>query len=297
MTHGLFIAGDWGTTRLRLTLCDRDGILDRRDGPGIGQLEGSPEQAYLSLSAGWRAAHGALPAYFCGMVGSRMGWREVAYAPCPADPHSLNLGALGFEAEGAPVFLVPGLACTNPRGAPDVMRGEETQILGALLSDPDLARGRHLLVLPGTHSKWVELRDGAIQGFMTVPTGEIFALLRAHSTLVKGAPEDAVPTSRGFAQGLARKEKLLPSLFEVRTRQLIDAMPAADALGFLSGLLIGAEVDAALDSYGGFGRVRLIGDPALSALYSEALSTHKVKSSRLDGGDCAFAGLRSIFKK
>jgi 2-dehydro-3-deoxygalactonokinase len=295
VTRKLFIAGDWGTTRLRLVLCDEAGILDRKTGPGIGQLDGSPEQAFLALSADWRAAHGPLPAYFCGMVGSRMGWREVPYAPCPADPHSLAKGALSFESEGSRIALAPGLACTNPQGAPDVMRGEETQILGALLSHPDLAQGRHLLVLPGTHTKWVELRDGAIQTFMTVPTGEIFALLRAHSTLAKGAPETAVPSARGFAQGLARKEKLLPSLFEVRSRQLIDAMPPADALGFLSGLLIGSEIEAALDSFQGFAEARLIGDPALSALYAEALATHKVTGSMLDGGDCAFAGLRSIF--
>jgi 2-dehydro-3-deoxygalactonokinase len=229
------------------------------------------------------------------MVGSRMGWREVPYAQCPADPHSLSRGALGFTAGGVDISLAPGLTCTNPQGAPDVMRGEETQILGALLSHPELAQGQRLLVLPGTHTKWVELRDGAIQSFMTIPTGELFALLRTHSTLAKGAPDDAVPTAQGFAQGLARKEALLSSLFEVRTRQLIDNMPAADALGFLSGLLIGAEVAGALQSFPGFGEVSLIGDPALSALYAEALKTHKVDSSALDGGDCAFAGLRSIF--
>ena len=297
MTDGLFIAGDWGTTKLRLVLCGEAGILDRRAGPGIGQSDQPPERTFLSLSAEWRARHGPLPAYFCGMVGSRMGWREVPYAPCPADPHSLGRGALAFGSEGCQVFLAPGLSCTNPLGAPDVMRGEETQILGALIAHPDLAQGRHLLILPGTHSKWVELRDGAIHSFMTVPTGEIFALLRAHSTLAKGAPEDAVPSAAGFAQGLARKQKLLPSLFETRTRHLIDGMPPADALGFLSGLLIGSEVESALESYPGFGEARLIGDPALSALYSEALSMHKVVSSELDGGDCAFAGLRSIFRK
>jgi 2-dehydro-3-deoxygalactonokinase len=295
VTEGLFIAGDWGTTKLRLALCDQNGIVDRRTGPGIGQLDGSPEHIFLSLSADWRAAHGALPAYFCGMVGSRMGWREVPYAACPADPHSLSQRALAFTAGGVAISLAPGLTCSNPQGAPDVMRGEETQILGALITHPELAQGRHLLVLPGTHTKWVELRDGAIHSFMTVPTGEFFALLRAHSTLAKGAPDDAVPTASGFAQGLARKQRLLPSLFEVRTRQLIDGMPPADALGFLSGLLIGAEVEGALDSFPGFGEVRLIGDPALSALYAEALATHKVASSALDGGDCAFAGLRSIF--
>lgn len=297
MSQGLFIAGDWGTTRLRLVLCDQTGILDRRNGPGIGQPGQVPEDVFLSLSAEWRAAHGPLPAYFCGMVGSRMGWREVPYAPCPADPHSLCQDALTFSAGGITVAIAPGLCCTNPLGAPDVMRGEETQILGALIADPELARGRRLLALPGTHSKWVELRDGAIESFMTVPTGELFALLRTHSTLAKGAPEDTVPTAAGFSGGLARRRPLLSSLFEVRTRQLIEGLAAADALGFLSGLLVGAEIDSALASYPGFAEVRLIGDPTLSGLYTEALAMHEVATSTLDGGDCAFAGLRSIFKK
>jgi len=297
VTHGFFIAGDWGTTKLRLALCDSAGIVQRRSGPGIGQIEQSPEEIFLSLSADWRAEHGRLSAYLCGMVGSRMGWREAPYAPCPANPHSLNRGALSFTTDTIAVSLVPGLACTNPLGAPDVMRGEETQILGALIAHPELAQGRHLLILPGTHTKWVELRDGAIHSFMTVPTGEVFALLRAQSTLGKNVPEDTLPSAAGFAQGLARKQRLLPSLFEVRSRQLTDGMTGADALGFLSGLLIGAEIEGALESYPGFAAARLIGDPALSALYAEALAMHKVDSLALDGGDCAFAGLRSIFKK
>jgi len=297
VTHGLFIAGDWGTTKLRLALCDSTGIVRRRTGPGIGQIAQSPEEIFLSLSADWRAEHGTLPAYFCGMVGSRMGWREVPYAPCPADPHSLSQGALSFTAGTVAVSIVPGLTCTNPLGAPDVMRGEETQILGALIAHPELAQGRHLLILPGTHTKWVELRDGAIHSFMTVPTGEFYALLRAQSTLAKSVPEDTLPTAAGFAQGLARKQPLLSSLFEVRSRQLIEGLSGADALGLLSGLLIGAEIEGALESYSGFAEARLIGDPALSALYAEALAMHKVDCLALDGGDCAFAGLRSIFKK
>jgi 2-dehydro-3-deoxygalactonokinase len=292
MIKGLFIAGDWGTTKLRLALCDQAGLVDRREGPGIGQLDQSPERTFLSLSADWRTAHGPMPAFFCGMVGSRMGWREVPYAPCPADPHSLSRGALSFSVEETSVSLAPGLTCTNPQGAPDVMRGEETQILGALLTHPVIAQGRHLLALPGTHTKWVDLRDGAIHGFMTSPTGELFALLRTHSTLVKGADH---ATARGFSQGLARKGHLLQALFEARTRQLIDGLPAEDAAGFLSGLLIGADVAGALDCFPGFTHVHLIGEPALSALYAEALTSHTVTSTALDGGDCAFTGLRSIF--
>lgn len=303
MISSLFIAGDWGTTRLRLALCDAEIIRDSKTGPGISALTVSPETAFLTLTADWRRDHGALPVYLCGMVGSRNGWREAPYAPCPADPRTLRAAALLFEAEGHPVSIVPGLTCTNPLGAPDVMRGEETQILGAILSHPTLSQGRHLLALPGTHTKWVALEDGSVQRFMTTPTGEFFALLRAHSTLTKAAPDTQPATPAGFAAGVARSRELqgraglLQTLFETRTRQLIDGMAAEDAVGFLSGLLIGGDVDGALACFGKPALVHLIGEPALAGLYAEALAGAGVASEMLDGTDCSFAGLRAVFER
>ena len=305
MTQGIFIAGDWGTTRLRLALCDGATIIDRKTGPGIAVLTDPVDLAFLSLTEEWRAAHGPLPAFLCGMVGSRNGWREAPYASCPADPRSLRAAALSFTAGGCRISIGPGLTCTNPLGAPDVMRGEETQILGALLGHPDLARGRHLIALPGTHTKWVALENGTVTRFMTVPTGELYALLRTHSTLTKAGPpptgDTVLDSLPGFRAGLSRRHEvraqadLLATLFEVRTRQLIDKMPPDDAIGFLSGLLIGADVDSALRGFGKPDQVHLIGEPALAQLYAMALMEENVASSVLDGNDCAFAGLRSIF--
>lgn len=303
MTEGLFIAGDWGTTRLRLALCDGSGVLDRKAGSSIVTGGQSPQSAFFALTADWRRDHGPLPLYLCGMVGSRNGWRETAYAPCPADPRSLRAAALCFEEAGHPVSIVPGLTCINPLGAPDVMRGEETQILGAILQNPTLAQGRHLLAMPGTHTKWVALEDGSVRCFLTAPTGEFFALLRAHSTLTKAAPDTQPATPAGFAAGVARARDvpsgagLLQILFETRTRQLIDKMAAEDAVGFLSGLLIGGDVDGALACFGKPARAFLIGEPALAALYAQALAGADVKSEILDGTDCAFAGLRAIFER
>jgi 2-dehydro-3-deoxygalactonokinase len=299
----LFIAGDWGTSRLRLALCDEAGFLERTAGPGIAASSQSPEATFLDLTQDWRRDHGPLPLYLCGVAGSRNGWREAVYAACPADPRTLRTRALQFEAEGHSVSIVPGLTCTNPFGAPDVMRGEETQILGATLSHPNLSRGRHLLALPGTHTKWVVLEDGSVQNFLTTPTGEIFALLRAHSTLTSAAPDTQPATPAGFATGVARSRELrdraglLQTLFETRSRQLIDGMPAADAVGFLSGLLIGGDVDGALSCFGKTDQVHLVGDPVLSGLYAEALAGIGVASETMDGADCAFAGLRAIFER
>ncbi|HMA48811.1 MAG TPA: 2-dehydro-3-deoxygalactonokinase [Magnetospirillaceae bacterium] len=303
MTQGLFIAGDWGTTRLRLALCDGATILDRKECPGIGALTASPEATFLSLIQDWRHAHGKLPAYLCGMVGSRNGWHEAPYASCPADPRSLRGSALHFTVDGLDIAIVPGLTCSNPLGAPDVMRGEESQILGVILMHPALLRGKHLLALPGTHTKWVALEEGSVQRFMTTPTGEFFALLRAHSQLTKAAPDTQPATPAGFARGVARaratkgRAGLLQTLFETRTRQLIDGMKAEDAVGFLSGLLITGDVDGALDCFGKPDLVHLIGEPGLAALYAEALAGAGVASEIWDGGDCAFAGLRAIFER
>lgn len=148
----IFIAGDWGTTNLRLSLCDASMVLDRRDGPGIAELRASPESTLFELIEPWVRARGQIPVVFAGIGGSRNGWREAPYAPCPADTAALQHSILRFVARGHEIAIVPGVSCTNPRGAPDVMRGEETQIIGAIARDPQLASGRHVIALPGTHT-------------------------------------------------------------------------------------------------------------------------------------------------
>jgi 2-dehydro-3-deoxygalactonokinase len=179
------------------------------------------------------------------------------------------------------------------------MRGEETQILGALELDPALKRGRHLLVLPGTHSKWTVVEDGAITGFLTAPVGETFALLRGHSTLAAGVAADVQGSDAGFAMGLARIVEhgpaLLPHLlFETRARQLLDALPAADAMGFLSGLLIGADAAAARQWFGDLGKVTLIGAPALNAFYGQAIAAQGGRTVAIDGDSAVLAGLSTL---
>jgi 2-dehydro-3-deoxygalactonokinase len=207
MDSSVTIFGDWGTSRLRLYLRQGKSVLDRRDGPGIGSLNGaSPREVFLRLVGDWREA-GPSMALLCGMVGSRNGWQEAAYAPCPAGAADIRERLLHIDADGLPVAIVPGLSCRNALGGPDVMRGEETQILGALELDPALKRGRHLLALPGTHTKWVAVEDGRIAHFVTAPVGELYALLREHSILAKAAPGDDPESPEGFAQGVARDRR------------------------------------------------------------------------------------------
>jgi 2-dehydro-3-deoxygalactonokinase len=299
MDSSVTIFGDWGTSRLRLYLRQGKMVLDRRDGPGIGSLNGaSPRDVFLDLVGDWREA-GPSMALLCGMVGSRNGWQEAAYAPCPANAADIRERLLHIDADGLPVAIVPGLSCRNALGGPDVMRGEETQILGALSLNPELAKGRHLLALPGTHTKWVVVEDGAITSFLTAPVGELYALLREHSILAKAAPGDGPESPEGFARGVARivaqgPARLPHLIFETRSRQLIDGLPKDEAMGFLSGLLIGADTATTSSWFGDLGQVSLIGAPALSVLYAQAIAAHGGTSVTVDGDAAVLAGLTTL---
>jgi len=299
------IFGDWGTSRLRLYLRQGKSVLDRRDGPGVSALTASPRETFLDLVGDWREARPSL-ALLCGMVGSRNGWQEAPYAPCPAGAADIRERLLHLDADGLPVAIVPGLSCRNALGGPDVMRGEETQILGALELDPALKQGRRLLALPGTHTKWVVVEDGAIVSFLTAPVGELYALLREHSILAKAAPgaapsgtESPEAVAAGFTRGVARIVEhgpgALPHLiFETRSRQLLDGLAKDEAMGFLSGLLIGADTATTSSWFGKLGQVSLIGAPALDALYAEAIAAHGGSSVTVDGDSAVLAGLTTL---
>src|SRR5262245_15940659 len=219
----MFIAGDWGTTQLRLYLCDGATVVDRINGPGIAALAESPEKTFSSLTAKWAAEHKGLAVQLCGMVGSRNGWVETRYVRCPADLHALRAGLVPFEAAGFRISIVPGLSCTNPLGGPDVARGEETQIFGALAHMRMRTNERRLFALPGTHTKWAVVENGSVQHFLTSPVGELFALLKTHSTLARAGGESSEDSPEGFMRGVARQSEvgdasLTHVLFETRSR-------------------------------------------------------------------------------
>ena len=212
MSEPRFIAGDWGTTHLRLFLCDAHGTaLDHRSGPGAADSTGRFATVFASQTADWEAQHGRLPAVLCGMVGSSFGWVQAPYVPCPARPE--HIAAACAPLDDGRIHIVPGLSCHNRFGAPDVMRGEETQLLGALTQ----LEPQQLVCLPGTHTKWAVVEEGQIRDFFTAPTGELFAVLRGHSVLVrpprsgnaatdaktpnKGLPNDAAPDAKALNQG------------------------------------------------------------------------------------------------
>jgi 2-dehydro-3-deoxygalactonokinase len=299
------IAGDWGTTHLRLHLCRGATVLAQIDGPGIGALRTSAEQTLFDSLAPWYREYGRLPIWLAGMVGSRNGWREVPYASCPADLSKLRASLLRFKANEYSIAIAAGVACTNAFGAPDVMRGEETQILGAIASYPALGRGRNIVALPGTHTKWALIDDGRLQTFQTSLSGELFALLSERSTLLKASvmAADADEEARGFEAGLKRSRDLATVplshlLFEVRSRQLIEGLSAAHASSFLSGLIIGQDVLGALPLFeralNSGVAVPIVGAPKLTALYSTALAAHGIGALPLDATALTIAGLHAL---
>lgn len=271
---------DWGSSSLRAMRLGAGGeVLELRQSPaGASTLHGRADEFAAALDALMPDWHG-LPVLACGMVGSQHGWRELPYADCPADAASLATLALDVDWRGRPVRLLPGLRCQTAAGAPDLMRGEETQVQGALQLEPALAE-RACLVLPGTHSKWVQVQAGQVQGFATHMTGELFAVLRQHSVLGRLMPADAGASPEGFAAGvqaaLAHGELgLSHQLFGVRSLGLAGRLAPEALPDYLSGLLIGHELRAGLRWREAQGLadapLRLIGEPALCERYALAL--------------------------
>lgn len=299
MSESAFIAGDWGTSRLRLYLCDPSGhVLARAEGEGAAVLDCAGR--FAAAVAPWDKAHGKLPALLGGMVGSTIGWHEVPYLSCPARPEAIAAAALRFEDDDRAIAIVPGLKCVSRTGAPDVMRGEEVQILGALRLYPELAKGCRIICMPGTHAKWVAVEDGAVMEFQTALSGELFDLLRKHSVLARDGGEVRAD-SHAFTQGLDffrrnAQADLLHLLFSTRSRVVTGEMPKADGASYLSGLVLGADVDTAVSLFNlsPEDTVHLICAPALAALYGKALAQYGLKINVLDGDACALAGLVRI---
>jgi 2-dehydro-3-deoxygalactonokinase len=299
MTAARFVAGDWGTSNLRLFLCDgRGNALDSVTGPGVAAVQDPFEDLFESLLQNWEARYGTLPAVLCGMVGSSIGWVQTPYVACPAVPESIAAGCIALRA--GRVHLVPGLRCENRLHTADFVRGEETQVLGALTLDSTLGVGRHLLCLPGTHTKWVVLEDGVIREFLTAVTGELFGVLRDHSVLVRAEARDE--EGAAFAAGLKRFSDfpavpLHHRLFECRSRVLSGEMPASHAADFLSGLLIASDVAGALTLFADCipqRTVRVIGAPQLTQRYATALKIQGYSAAQVDGAAASLAGLTCV---
>ena len=277
----VLIALDWGSTSLRAFLMDAMGniLADRTSDDGASRLAGGArefEQALRRLVGDWLQAHPRATLLACGMVGSQHGWREAPYAHCPVAVEALDGHSTVVRGtEGLQVRIIPGVCFAADRDVADVMRGEETQIAGLLGAHPGLA-ARCRVVLPGTHSKWVKVRDGCIVSFRTCMTGELYSVLRAHSVLGRLMPPAADFHAEAFDEGLRRSRDeaglgLSWDLFSVRARALMRQFEAGALPDYLSGLLIGHEVAGALRAAADDEPLALVGEPVLCDRYRHAL--------------------------
>jgi 2-dehydro-3-deoxygalactonokinase len=288
MHHPALITVDWGTSSMRSALLAHDGALldERSNGPGILAVPANGFASALSEHIQpWRTQHGQLPIILSGMIGSRQGWAEVPYLACPAGKSEIaaNLYRHPTEQLGH-IHIVPGLSIEPPSMAPDVMRGEETQIVGAL---EFCGESSGSYVLPGTHSKWVTIEHGRITHFATSMTGEIFAALRHHTILGRLMPADSDShDADAFAQGVTNGAAdgppgaLLQRVFATRTLGLFDRLPAAALSSYLSGLLIGAEIATAFADKKRAQHFTIVGSaPALAAHYKTAASVLSLETT------------------
>lgn len=291
------LAVDWGSTSLRGALLDDAGSVsdERSSANGLLRVGAAGFADVLDAEFGdWLHAPDTL-CLMSGMVGSREGWREAPYCTCPAGLADVARQLTWIEQPALRVprriAVVPGLRCEND-GVPDVMRGEETQVYGALQL---LGMQEGVFVLPGTHSKWVTVRAGRIEGFATFMTGEFYALLRRHSILARNLPDgDETLDGAAFDEGVAlalRRPSLLGTAFSVRTLSLFDRRSAQSLGSYLSGLVIGEEMRA--QPLAEIEQVVLIGSDALTQRYARALAQRRVGARTL-GALATWRGLWAI---
>jgi len=268
------IAIDWGTTSARAYCLDASGVVCAARAVPLGVLQvqdGGFAEALAALLGDWHDV--AAPRLACGMIGSRQGWREAPYVDCPAPLQSLAAGMV--RVPGDALAIVPGVRTRDVNGIPDVMRGEETQLAGAV----DEREDRVLAALPGTHCKWALVERGRIVDFATFMTGELYSVLLKDSILGRLATPAGAQPGSGFTRGVMRglgAGGLSHDLFGARTLALMGELAPHDVADWLSGLLIGREVREARawsqrQGWGG-AQVRLVGADALLARYAAALS-------------------------
>ena len=290
------IALDWGTTRARAFLISGTGdVLERRSADqGIQSVPpGGFPAAFETIAGDLRKTAPEADIVLAGMVGSRNGWIEAHYVACPASPDEIAAAGMKVTlADGSPATILPGMSCDE--GAFDVMRGEETLIVGLGLADG-------IACLPGTHSKWALIEGGRIIRFASFMTGEIYGLLRQHSILSRLAEEPtAEDAARGAAEGLAASARpggLLNTAFASRSEVLAGRMPGGAVGPYLSALLVGHEIAGVQALLGRSDTVHLVADGVLAQSYDAALASVGIKA-RVTTPEAAFvAGVRRLAER
>jgi 2-dehydro-3-deoxygalactonokinase len=292
--QAVLVAADWGTSNLRVWLLDRAGavLAERKSGDGMSTAGAKGFANILESHLAAMAAPVDLPAIVCGMAGARQGWVEAGYLDVPA--RIADFASASTPVADAPrtVRILPGLA-QRQTDAPDVMRGEETQLAGA-----GLDAGDHLVCMPGTHSKWVRVQSGKVTRFRTAMTGELFHVLSTQSILkhsVGEPPEAGDASSPAFrdalSRAIARPQDLTSMLFRLRAGGLLHDLSKPDAAAALSGLLIGAEIAAARAETPDARSVKLVASGANGERYAAALRLAGYEVAPVDADVAVRVGL------
>lgn len=288
---GGLIGVDWGNSNLRAFRFGADGgvIEERTAQAGVLALEaGGFEAALARVVAGW-LDQGPPPRFIlCGAIGSRQGWREAPYAPCPADEADLKRRIVPLKTSLGPAWIAPGVSALTAERA-ETMRGEETKMLAALNAGFD-----GVVVSPGTHSKWVRIEAGRFMALRSFMTGELFAVLKAHSilgALMAPGPHDPVAFDLGVRRALA-DPAATSLLLSARAEALLGRLAPAAIESYLSGLLIGAEARGGLAELAPQTPLRLVGDRTLTSLAARALElAGRPGIPEMDGGAAVAQGL------
>ncbi|MFT6270514.1 MAG: 2-dehydro-3-deoxygalactonokinase [Alphaproteobacteria bacterium] len=283
MRDHCYIAIDWGTSRLKAYLCcvgpdDSVEIINETQAAGVQKSHKDFAETFREVTRPWRSSHGLLPVFMGGQIGSSIGWRQSPYVSCPVAPADIVTAQVEFECEGQVINIIPGVSCQHANGHFDVMRSEEIQVLGWLQASATHRNGTYLICLPGTHTKWILVKDGIIQMFKTAMTGELYDLLTHSSILIQAPSKDFTPEAFDLGSKFtlaSASGSLIHGLFSVRTKQLFEELSPNEANSYLSGLLIGSDVRAAMHAkewnIKDVGEVIIIGESHISDLFERVI--------------------------
>lgn len=293
-----WIAIDWGTTNFRAFLLEENAggnciIAECQSSKGILSVENEQFEATLSAEIGdWFLLFPDRPIIMSGMIGSQQGWHEVPYISAPANAGDLIKYSHHFQLKnGNPAIIVPGITAISPFGLPDVMRGEETQLLA--LSQTFSAE-KQIAILPGTHSKHAVIESGIITTFTSYMTGEIYQLLIQSSMIGKGLPQQTID-KEAFTAGVITAQQNIPLthlIFSARTKRVLGELPAAFVESYLSGLLIGYELATLMPET----PITVIGNTSLNQRYIEAGTLLGLSISTISGEAAFLSGIQLFFQ-
>ena len=294
LTKPFCIAIDWGTSNFRLWLLSRLGnpMIVRRSDEGFEQAKSKGFENIAERYLNEFGIQDNIPIIVCGMAGAKQGWREAPYINAPVLLDQVLSNSVSVPHRSRDVRILPGIAQRSLL-EPDVMRGEETQLLGLLEHVPQ----NGLVCMPGTHTKWITLEQGQLKHFSTFITGELFGLLAKHSTLKlqQDVSLEIVPSShafhRAFNETVDNPHEITNRLFRARASNLLGYSSPNSNAAELSGCILGLEFSGAQSKYGPIKEVTLVASGELGKLYESALNSKGVIVHYFDGEQAVINGL------